>query len=598
MGQTNLDIEFSVLTLQITTNGGTKDWINPTFAQTFDGALTTTTLQTSEVSKILVYSGPQIDLPSYGSDYIPVGAVVTGFELRIYKKEELDPVANIIDDTISLILNQVPVGDNKATAVKWVDGYVTYGGIADMWGTSLTRADVVDPSFGVGWAATNNGFVTGEGKVDDIQFILYWVHTMSEVGSGGAKLGGISSISDETRIPEGGILVAPRFLTPDRYPTGGAVLAGTVITSDALVGGGGLLLSGVSDLGLTYTLAMSGGAVLSGVAALDISGGVTLSGTAIISGPFTEAGSGGVLVAPNAPKSSTFIPSGGMVVPSTTVFVGFIKSFTVFPVDTVCFLSGGLSNNDPLLSIGGTASLTEVESNLFDNFQPSESTTGLEDYRCIYIYNALTNSIEDIKLWIEIPPTSDTVTTIGIDESDDMQEVKVDFFAGFPSTGSFTLDFDGNDIVVSASSDLESFALNFQNALRDNTSLTDVTVAGQLIGATITFIVHFVGDDGKRDQPTFALKNNSLEGNPSMTINKVIVGSPINATAETIATDTTIPLNPSFKSTTEALPIVVPSLNVNEGFPLWIKRTVAINPIPTQNDGFTLRVFVGSVTIV
>ena len=342
-----------------------------------------------------------------------------------------------------------------------------------------------------------------------------------------------------------------------------------------------------------------GGATVGGIAQentfLSIKGGVVASGKALVSGPVVEEGLGGITVLPRhlATSIETRFPISGSIVPATILFVDFVKHFDKFPTDTVCFLSGGSINGNPLLSIGGEASFVEADGDLFDDFQPEESATGLEDYRCIYIFNNVSSTITNLRLWIESSPLSSAAISLGLREENDIQEINLSFL---PSGGSFTLDFGGVDIVVDANVALDVFALNFQNALRNNTSLTDVIVQVQQIGTTVNFTVSFIGSDGAREQPTFALLNNGLVGNPTISITKTNVGSPINAIAQSIATDTTTPVA-EFKTTTQILPIVVPTLNENEGFPLWIKRTVAINPVATQNDGFLLKIFANPITI-
>ena len=264
-------------------------------------------------------------------------------------------------------------------------------------------------------------------------------------------------------------------------------------------------------------------------------------------------------------------------------------------MDTICFLSGGSSNGDPLLSLGGEVSIAQASGDLFDDFQIEESSTGLEDYRCIYIFNGLTETLERTEVWLESPPGSSANVILGIDESDDIQEVNLSFFSGI---GSFTLDFNGFDVVVNADSDLDVFAQNFQAALRSDTPLTDVVVRVQFLGTTVNFIVTFEGADKSRKQPVFALKDNGLGGSPAISINQTNVGSPIDSTAETINTDTTSPLNPEFRETTKLLPITISNLASNEGFPLWIKRTISIDPVATQNDGFFLKIFTKPILVV
>lgn len=345
---------------------------------------------------------------------------------------------------------------------------------------------------------------------------------------------------------------------------------------------------------------VSGGLLGGGSAEVEsfvfVGGGCLLGGVADIQ-PIIEVSSGGIIVSASVLATSieTRTPTGGAIIPKTIVFVDFTKHFGNILPDTVCFLSGGGSNNDPLLSLGGSVSIAEAEGDLFDDFQPKESLTGLEDYRCVYIFNRLTSPIKGVEVWLESPPLSSAAVILGIDESDDVQEVNLSFFSGI---GTFTLDFEGRDIIVNADSDLGVFAQNFQDSLRADENLTDVTVQAKLIGTTVNFEIVFAGIDGKRKQSVLALKDNSLGGSPAVSINQITVGSPINATAETIGKDTTVPLNPEFRETTRALPILIPNLAENEGFPLWFKRTIEINPNPTSSDGFFLQILTQPIAIV
>jgi len=83
-------------------------------------------------------------------------------------------------------------------------------------------------------------------------------------------------------------------------------------------------------------------------------------------------------------------------------------------------LSGGSGNSDPLLSLGGVKSSTEVSSTLFDDISSGESATGEDEYRCIYIHNnhgSLT--MESTKMWIQSnTPSPDTTVAIGAGTSD------------------------------------------------------------------------------------------------------------------------------------------------------------------------------------
>lgn len=64
-------------------------------------------------------------------------------------------------------------------------------------------------------------------------------------------------------------------------------------------------------------------------------------------------------------------------------------------------LSGGSSNANPLLSIGGPKSSTDAASTIFDDVTSAEAATGESEYRCIYVHNnhgAL--AALDTKIWI------------------------------------------------------------------------------------------------------------------------------------------------------------------------------------------------------
>jgi hypothetical protein len=78
-------------------------------------------------------------------------------------------------------------------------------------------------------------------------------------------------------------------------------------------------------------------------------------------------------------------------------------------------LSGGASNSDPLLSLGGVMSTTtDAPAGIFDDVASADSAAGDIEYRCIYVLNnhgSLT--LQNAKIWIEANTPSAT-TTIAI----------------------------------------------------------------------------------------------------------------------------------------------------------------------------------------
>ena len=84
-------------------------------------------------------------------------------------------------------------------------------------------------------------------------------------------------------------------------------------------------------------------------------------------------------------------------------------------------LSGGASNSDLSLSLGGAKSSTEVADspslhNLFDVVSGAELSAGDVEYRCVYIHNAhATLTAESMVVYINSnTPSADTAAAIGL----------------------------------------------------------------------------------------------------------------------------------------------------------------------------------------
>ena len=81
-------------------------------------------------------------------------------------------------------------------------------------------------------------------------------------------------------------------------------------------------------------------------------------------------------------------------------------------------LSGGASNSDPALSLGGVKSSTAA-SNYFDDVSSAEASAGDTEYRCVYVHNAhATLTLIGAKVFIQTnTPSSDTDVAIGLGSS-------------------------------------------------------------------------------------------------------------------------------------------------------------------------------------
>lgn len=96
---------------------------------------------------------------------VPSGATVNGVTVSIKRRNQTDNAAYDVQDVdVQLIKGGTAQGDDKAAAGDWPEGSYTaqsYGGASDLWGLTLTQADVIASDFGVRIRITsdNNSFV-------------------------------------------------------------------------------------------------------------------------------------------------------------------------------------------------------------------------------------------------------------------------------------------------------------------------------------------------------------------------------------------------------------------------------------------------------
>lgn len=98
-------------------------------------------------------TGHPLVLTNFGfsADDIPAGATINGIEFVIGRYCNMANEA--FDSSLYLQFSGADVGSNMASAAKWpangVVEDVTYGGATNMCGTSLTRSNILDSSFGI-----------------------------------------------------------------------------------------------------------------------------------------------------------------------------------------------------------------------------------------------------------------------------------------------------------------------------------------------------------------------------------------------------------------------------------------------------------------
>ena len=81
---------------------------------------------------------------------IPAGATINGITVRI-ERRAITSGGVVQDYRIQLRKSGGVAGDDKASATAWpaTDAVATYGGVADLWGTTWTATEVNNSGFGV-----------------------------------------------------------------------------------------------------------------------------------------------------------------------------------------------------------------------------------------------------------------------------------------------------------------------------------------------------------------------------------------------------------------------------------------------------------------
>lgn len=124
---------------------GTVAWSNPSNVALPDNSKATAILLLGQQSEYIEASGYQP---------IPADAIVDGIEIDVERSANLLSAGE--DASVRLVKAGSIVGSNKAAAGAWpnADAVVTYGGPADLWGTTWTAAEINDALSGVAFSAS------------------------------------------------------------------------------------------------------------------------------------------------------------------------------------------------------------------------------------------------------------------------------------------------------------------------------------------------------------------------------------------------------------------------------------------------------------
>jgi hypothetical protein len=257
--------------------------------------------------------------------------------------------------------------------------------------------------------------------------------------------------------------------------------------------------------------------------------------------------------------------------------------------DISVVMSGGSSNADPDLCLGGDPSGTPITgylNNLFNNESEDDSANGKTDYRCIYIFNDnSTDTFYSVKVWIFSQVEGGASIKLGVPTVSDTQVITI---SGTVSGGSIIFSHGTKTFTVAGSPSPTVLALNIQTALAAVPSCSGVTVTPLAVTGGVAYTVSFLPG---RHHDTLAVMTNSLTGTSvSVNIIKTLNGGPINQIASPISSSATPPTGVTFTLPTIENPVLLGDLQPLDGFPVWVQRNCPAGAVGVPNDGAVIRV--------
>lgn len=114
---------------------------------------------------------------------IPSGATIDGVKVDVEASATIVSTAPVFE-TVQLLKAGSAAGDNKATgSLTASDAYYTFGGAADIWGTTLSSSDVNNSGFGV----TVRFSLAGGGEDTEWVYVNHVRITVHYTAAGGTR---------------------------------------------------------------------------------------------------------------------------------------------------------------------------------------------------------------------------------------------------------------------------------------------------------------------------------------------------------------------------------------------------------------------------
>lgn len=154
---------------------GPYAWSNP------DNAKVSDDLYTSSLGLDAITASELLNATGFGFN-IPLNVEIIGVKVEY---EKLAGGAGGIEDfTVRLIKAGSPSGLSRHLGTPWPssDAYKTHGGESDLWGNTLTPADVNASNFGVSLRAIGIGGGSNIANVDHVRMTIYYEESGSRIG--------------------------------------------------------------------------------------------------------------------------------------------------------------------------------------------------------------------------------------------------------------------------------------------------------------------------------------------------------------------------------------------------------------------------------
>jgi hypothetical protein len=255
-------------------------------------------------------------------------------------------------------------------------------------------------------------------------------------------------------------------------------------------------------------------------------------------------------------------------------------------------LSGGSSNSNPTLSLGGQPSSTEIGSglnSLFRDISDSEANSGITDYRCFYVVNkSQGGTLYRASLHVESSDYGDSSVLIGTARSTESQIISV---SGPVFLGSVTFSLGGEEFSALWGSSADDFADNLSSGLA-SIGVGGVDATYSYSGSIYRFVLVFGGANDNRSLPLLLATENLLGGveEPSLSISRQTAGKPVNSVAPLIATPQTPPAGVSFIETSSSSKMLVGTLGPGDRIPVWLRRNTPSYSVSKQDANLVVRV--------